>query len=577
MPWKSARYLISWSQLSLLVLLLSAGLLANAIAQTAKPPASTTSSPKPEAKPKLTPTQEQGLRLLKAAEAEAGALEPAMRAAVLWQVAHGYYKVDKPRVLLTLIDAFRAATTVEDDHPELKCFLVPDECHSKTWLQVNILREMLTSPQKVEELLPQADPDVRPVLTGELISKYVRDKKLDRAQQLLLRLSDEKDFPYDAASELMLAVPSDQQRVAIFNQAMSNFQTFGEGKFGLIAPEDLGTLVIRFWRHLPPATVLEAVDQLLGQAKTESEKHDDNQISLTTKQGGVSFSPYQYRLFELIPVLQELDSSRAESLLHENVSVAGALQKYPDGLRSLNPLYRDTPATQEEQMADFPSMTMGGSASDAAADQVLDQWQRQVLDLQIRVRKEVRTDPKKALSTAMAIPLWGPSGPGSHSPRTNTLAELAVVAAKKDPDTATKALEEVRKVLDQMKPRDGGRLLRRIAETYLNMGDQERAEKALHEGMKIAEKLYASDTDASEPNLALKAEWLSAGLWRRLVTLATRISPQLAEQLVADISDPEIRALQKVSLANALLGAPDYPFRSIAWREGGHDNTMWAF
>lgn len=317
MPWKSARYLISWSQLSLLVLLLSAGLLANAIAQTAKPPASTTSSPKPEAKPKLTPTQEQGLRLLKAAEAEAGALEPAMRAAVLWQVAHGYYKVDKPRVLLTLIDAFRAATTVEDDHPELKCFLVPDECHSKTWLQVNILREMLTSPQKVEELLPQADPDVRPVLTGELISKYVRDKKLDRAQQLLLRLSDEKDFPYDAASELMLAVPSDQQRVAIFNQAMSNFQTFGEGKFGLIAPEDLGTLVIRFWRHLPPATVLEAVDQLLGQAKTESEKHDDNQISLTTKQGGVSFSPYQYRLFELIPVLQELDSSRRELIARE--------------------------------------------------------------------------------------------------------------------------------------------------------------------------------------------------------------------------------------------------------------------
>ena len=40
-------------------------------------------------KPKLTLQQEQGLRLLQSAEAEAAGLEPPMRTYVLWQVSHG--------------------------------------------------------------------------------------------------------------------------------------------------------------------------------------------------------------------------------------------------------------------------------------------------------------------------------------------------------------------------------------------------------------------------------------------------------------------------------------------------------
>jgi hypothetical protein len=95
--------------------------------------------------------------------------------------------------------------------------------------------------------------------------------------------------------------------------------------------------------------------------------------------------------------------------------------------------------------------------------------------------------------------------------------------------------------------------------------------------MKIAEKLYASDTDASEPNLALKAEWPSAGLWRKLVMLATRLSPRLAEQMVSDISDPEIRVFQRVSLANALLGGAEFPMRCIEWHADAHHDRMVVF
>jgi hypothetical protein len=109
------------------------------------------------------------------------------------------------------------------------------------------------------------------------------------------------------------------------------------------------------------------------------------------------------------------------------------------------------------------------------------------------------------------------------------------------------------------------------------MGEPDRAEKALHQAMKIAHKLYEKDVDSSDPNLAMKAQWPSAGLWRKVVMLGARVSPDVGEQLMAEIPDPEIRALQAVSFANSLLGGSDYPFRFIEWRKSGNHNGMATF
>jgi hypothetical protein len=58
-------------------------------------PAAINKSSKPGAQQqKLTPQQEQGLRLLKAAEAEAAGLDPAMRAFVLWRASYAYVPID---------------------------------------------------------------------------------------------------------------------------------------------------------------------------------------------------------------------------------------------------------------------------------------------------------------------------------------------------------------------------------------------------------------------------------------------------------------------------------------------------
>src|SRR5581483_8575213 len=466
----------------------------------------------------------------------------------------------------------------EDEHPDLPCFFKPDTCHSKPWLELQILQEMVSRwPKDVEDLLPQSENEVRRSIMGALISKNVRDGHLDHATELLGRMREEKEFPYDAASELMLALRPDE-RQAVFNEALNNYRNTGKDEDSFLAIEDLGTLVIRFWQHLPKPIVLEAIDLLLSTAKEKSETHDDNQVSFSTGKGGVSFSPYEYRLFELLPVLQELDSSRAESLLQEHTAVSGALHKYPKGLASLNSAYRDTPLTKEEEVSeDFPDVRVGGTAADAAADQALDQYQRQIQDKAMHAREETRSDPKAALETALSLPLWGPTGPASYSPRANSLAEIAVSVAEKDPATADKALEEIRKSLDQMSLQQEGHVVTRMITTYQKMNDSERAQKALGEGMKIAKKIYEKDTDADHPNLAIKAEWPSASLWRKLLTLAMKTSNVHGQELVAQIPDDEIRVLEEVAVANALLEAPSYTFQAIEWHEDATRNRGWAF
>ncbi len=549
------------------------------------PPSSASTKTKAPAaqKPKLTAAQERGLRLLKASEAEAAGLAPQMRAVVLWQASQGYDRIDPSRRVPLLNDAFRAAVSIPDDNADVPCFLKPDACHSKPWLQTQILF-LLTSlaPQETDELLPLAEPDTRHLITGLIISRDVEQKKFDHAQELLRQVAQEKDFPYEAVAELMVALPPARasDRVVLFTLAMSNFQSFGKDE--LMRPEDLGTFIIRFSKDLPAPTVLEAIDLVLKQAKDVDEGDEKPQMSLSSQKGSVSLSYYEYRLFELLPVLKELDSSRAESLLKEHQQAAAALKQYPAGMSALDPTLRDTPLTEEEKRhQDNVSMAMRNnpSPSDTASDQAADQFYTQLEAKLMAVNDQLRSDPKQALSTAMTLPLWnlsGPGGPDANSPRANTLANVAVATSKKDPDVSRKALEEIQGVVDQVSPTQAARLLTRTAETYLNLGEPEHAEKALQQGMKIARKLYESDVDSSSPNLAMKAQWPSTGLWRKLIMVGAKVSPEFGEQLMSEVPDPEIVVLEKVAYANSLLGGADYPFRFIQWRKDQNHNRIFV-
>jgi hypothetical protein len=156
----------------------------------------------------------------------------------------------------------------------------------------------------------------------------------------------------------------------------------------------------------------------------------------------------------------------------------------------------------------------------------------------------------------------------SSSPRASSLLNIAANIQKKKPSLAKSAPDEIMKFADQLNPQQ----IQSIADLpskYAELGENESAQKALKPVLKAAEKIYAHDIDADDPNKGFKGTWPSTELWRKCVQIAGKISPPLAEEVLADIPDPDIGVLEKISYAAALLGASAAPISIGDCRKNG--------
>src|SRR6266851_3757118 len=93
------------------------------------------------AKLKLTPQQEQGVRLLKSAEEASASLQPDMHAFVLWQAANAYSGIVPAKTDALLRQAFLATQSIEVPTDDPTCGTV-NFC-VKGWLQQFIMNEIL--------------------------------------------------------------------------------------------------------------------------------------------------------------------------------------------------------------------------------------------------------------------------------------------------------------------------------------------------------------------------------------------------------------------------------------------------
>jgi hypothetical protein len=511
-------------------------------------------------RPKLTPQQEHGLLLLKVAQAEATGLQPDMRAFVLWQVSHGYVRIDSVKVDSLLKDAFLTTLSIEDGRAGSKDCSEAEFCGVKDWLQKHILREMIERSRSggaIQSLLASAEPRVREMLGEDLFQHYIDEKEFDRARQLLNQFAEQNYFPYDHATELMMALPRERaaDRVAIFFQALNSFTQHSGDNYP--QSDDLATMVFRFWRGLPEPVVLEAVDQVLEGAKEADKTQPNLRVGISTNKSDAYFaSQYEFRLFQLLPVLQELDKPRAESLLRENRTVEFALRQYPQGLTSMAPAsYRDKPLGKGEKPG---IQSVDVVTIDNTAEAAVEQIQHEISRRQGQILTEAEKDLKQALSDALSLPLNNPLGV-AYCPRAVTLRQVARLADTKDPALSEVAMQEMRKIVDNMPLRNQAQLLADSPEIYLRAGDEDVARKALNELVVIAGKLYNHDSDFGDPNQAFKGMWPSANLWRRCIQFAARLTPSTAEEIIAQIPDAEIKTFGRVALAISLLGAESPP------------------
>ena len=171
--------------------------------------------------------------------------------------------------------------------------------------------------------------------------------------------------------------------------------------------------MLRFGDKLPPAVILEATDRILDHAKEEIEAGLAMPVNFDSSHGSASFgSIYELRLFELLPVIQSLDPSKAEQLLRDNPKTKAVLERYPQGMRSLDNTITSTPRAKSER-SDIFAISMGPvpefdpQAAKRSAD--IEKQRKAIYEL-------ARRDPKQALESALDLPGHPESGRTPWSP-----------------------------------------------------------------------------------------------------------------------------------------------------------------
>ena len=502
-------------------------------------------APKEKVPEKILPlTPEQlSLQMLDASQSLLAKAPAPLKAHACYQASAGYGLADTAREIGELKQCFRQTQGLEEKDSVLKADL-----------QLRILDTLyLKDPGTVEGLLPFAEPKARINIQSRMLERLVSQKKYDEAIALISQLSYSSDFPYRAAADLMVHLGGERgaERSMVFLAALQSYRLEDPATDPRI--EDLATLVVRFWHDLDPRLVMQAVDEVLEHARKDLKSENAPMLTIGTAQGEAQFSStYQYRLFELVPIIQKLEPSRAESILEDNPRLADVLKSYPQGLQSLEPTFRDSPLNNGESPKFVLTHSLRGSGDQGEGEDLLRQrMARQGME----ITRSAVDDPRQAIQKAMQLPDTGVEQTG-RSPRADALGRIALMWIRQQPGVAEDAVKQMLKIAADYPLLAQSFYVLSAANIYLQMNNKREASSLIERASGIAARLYELDTKSDRPNRAFKFDWPSADVWRACIVLQNKVNQALTAALLQQVSDAEIRASIQITLANIRLGGP---------------------
>lgn len=508
-------------------------------------------------RPKLSAQEKLAFQTLEVSQSTARGFDPPMRTYELLQIGPVFVTRDPAKARAIFRDAFTASLEIKDDE------------NTQTSMQQEILSNLLPLSQAdVEELLPQAANKVRRPISDLIIDNYAQNKQFDKALEWINQILAVDEFPYGSAGRLMDAMPSEMtaEKQALFMQAVASYKSH-EHPWVLVGGSTLTGLINKFGTSMPPALVLQAIDEILTQAKAKA----DQDVRLAGSGGSARFAnDYQYQLFALMPILRKLDESLAKQLLENDQDLQAKVQQFPDGLTSIMP---PPPAPGSKSGNASTSTSTGRSGSLPPMGYAQDFVRRDARSKVEAITQQAETDPLQAIAQSAALPLQIKDGQQLISPRAQALENIARAGFKNTPVAADAALSELRKVIVDLPPRYQVPFLSHAADLYLQMGNKDAAEKSINEGLKVAEKLLAEDSNPESPNQAFKAWWPSTDAYRRFVEVETKISDRATLNILKEIKDPEVRVTESIMFARSLLGLP-MKRTTIAEKRGDNNSTM---
>lgn len=526
----------------------------------ASDPKDTPKSKTPEKLTSLTP-EELNVQMLDVARALLARSPAPLRAHACYQAAVGYGFVDHAKELSMLKNCFLETQPLENKDSVLK-----------TDLQYKILDAMYTQdPAAAEALLPSAVARAKINIQTRILQRLVDNKKYDDALALITQFSYSPDFPYRAAAALMVHLPPerDPDRRMVFLAALHSYSL--EDPATDPGLEDMATLVIRFWRHLDPKLTMQAIDEILGHAQKYLSNENAPTLTIGTGFGEAQFSSaYQYRLFELIPIIQQVDPAQAESILNDNPRLAEVLKNYPQGLVSLEPTFRDSPLKTGESSRFTITHHLHNANTEVQMALEYDRLVRESRE----ISSHTEDDPKAAIQKAAQLPDTGLER--GRSVRADALVGIAIRLIVKHPDLAEDALKQMLAGADSYPPLAQSFYWLSAANIEFLMKNKAEASRMVEKTVSLASRLYERDIRDDDANRAFKFDWPSAAVWRACIVLQNKIDPALVPGLLKQVSDLEIRANVEITLANLRLGGP-LPANTVRQQFGDDPGSVQDF
>ena len=511
-------------------------------------------APQSETKKKISPEQrERAMQLLDGAAAGAAGLDSGSRAYTLLQVARVYQATDKKKAVELLEQAMTSASEVGRENDRLK--------QVSSRLQQEVLKTMVPlAPEKVDDLLVQLDARGREQVLQALLDYYEREKKMDRALEVVYRMGAEGEIPYYAAGKIMEKMKPEQaaEKQQLFTAALASYRDHDHSGNARFDNAGFPELITKFSKDVPASLIHQAIDVVLDATKKDSEKDAKDSgggvtFSIASAQGAVQMnSVYQYRLFQLVPVLRTIDPEEADRLLKEQSDVQTLLAKYPQGMNSVAPERGDGPGGGGG--ASF-MMTNGaggrgpgsGGGGPRRGPGGPDAPSPMEMQKAAKIGEDAEKHPQDALASAASLQ--------DVRIRAGAYMSIAQVSWKKQPGVASQALDKAAETIDKLDGEQQAMMYQDVVRLYMRMGETDDAKKYIEKGIASASKIYKDDENPDDPNQAPKAYWPSVAGWRSMLSLASEISPLWASTLLKEIPDDEARTLGQLSIATALLQA----------------------
>jgi hypothetical protein len=477
------------------------------------------------------PTPRQKAReLLDSAAEMVAATKPDTQAAALFHLADNYQAFDRKKSIEFFKQAFIAAGSANVYGRSLQTEIVVAMAALDTDEGITLLKQIPA---------PSEGYDNRSFAAARIMGGLVAQEKFQTAIDLADYMGAAGAYPFEGIGILLGKLPpGDERFAAVFSGALNAYTLKPSNSFG--------HLVMKYRKELPPGMLQAAVSRMLSNLLSSKDDKPYAPLTLSSSKGTATFSTREDSdLFDIMPLVREVDPQKYEDILSTRAELRSALQLFPGG---------GTSVTDDRGITVYT--VSGGKTSDPAAQKREMEAMNSRMQMEALVNSRVQVallaapkDPDKALDLAAQIP--------SPPKQAEVLATIARGVAANDSAKGRRILGRCLDIIDDLKYADDRvSVWDIVAEAAGILKDDEITQRAIEKLLADAAELYKVDTDKDRPNRASRESWPSTQAYRHAMIRAAKLMQVDAEAMLPKVVDPDLNVLARITLAQALLERP---------------------